>query len=609
MSDAPDAAGSAEGTEIPPEPEPVEDLRLQAPGDDHTQAEWEAAAAGVLRKAGRLDDDDPDDAVWSKLARTTLDGISVPPLGTADLLADLDAHDRPTRVGAWGIRAHHRGDPAAVNDEMLADLAGGATSIWLTVDEQLPADRVGEALHDVHLEMAPVVLQTLAGDPMDAARALVEAIGERTAAPGTNLGVDPLARALAAGDPDAAGDLAGTVTAAARLARDAGTAALVIDASVLHDLGGSDAQELGWSMAVAIAYLRALEEAGIPATDAVDLVEFRYAATDEQFPTIAKLRAARRLWARVLQESDAQGEQRQHAVTSRPMMGKYDPYVNLLRTTVAAFAAGVGGADGITVLPFDSPLGRPDALGRRLARNISHLLIQESHVAAVADPAGGSYVTERLTEDLAQAAWEELGRIESAGGALAALTEVRERVAAVAEERERQVATRRRPLTGLTEFPHLGETLPEREGPGDDVRRYGAAFEALRDEPAKTPVFLATLGSVAAHTARATFATNLLAAGGIEVEAAGPTGGVDDVVAAWREAGQPGTVCLAGTDQAYAEWGADVLASLRDAGASYLLLAGTPGERSGIPGEAVDDSAAMGVDALAFLTRTREALA
>ncbi len=163
-------------------------------------------------------------------------------------------------------------------------------------------------------------------------------------------------------------------------------------------------------MALAAAYLRTLTDAGCSVEDAASLVEFRYAVTDEQFPSIAKLRAARRLWARVQELCDAEPvAQRQHAVTSRPMMSSYDPWVNMLRTTVAAFAGGVGGADAVTVLPFDSPLGRPDTLGRRVARNTSHLLIDESHVAKVADPAGGSYAVEKLTDDLAVAAWDVLG--------------------------------------------------------------------------------------------------------------------------------------------------------------------------------------------------------
>jgi methylmalonyl-CoA mutase len=397
------------------------------------------------------------------------------------------------------------------------------------------------------------------------------------------------------------------LVAVAGLARDAGTLGVVVDATAVHDVGASDAQELGYSLAVGAAYLRALTDAGWSVDDALGTIEFRYAATDEQFPTIAKLRAARRLWHRVAELSGASADvpgQRQHAVTSRPMMSKYDPWVNMLRTTVAAFAAGVGGADAVTVLPFDAALGAPDAFARRIARNTSSLLISESHVAKVADPAGGSYAVERLTADLAAAAWAELGRIEEAGGVLAALDDgsLRARIDEVVARRDDQVAHRTRPLTGLSEFPNLGEELPERTKlpETDAVRRYGAAYEALRDEPAARPVFLATMGTVAAHTARATFASNLFAAGGVAVEVAGPSDGVEAVLAAYD--GQP-VVCLAGTDPAYAEWGAALVAALREAGARHVILAGKP------RGIEVDDSCAVGVDALSFLHRTREALA
>ena len=136
---------------------------------------------------------------------------------------------------------------------------------------------------------------------------------------------------------------------------------VVVDATAVHDQGASDAQELGYALAVGARVLRAARPTpGSPSTRRRGLIEFRFAATDEQFPTIAKLRAARRLLgpgARAQRGAGA-ATQRQHAVTSRPMMSTYDPWVNMLRTTVAAFAAGVGGADAVTVLPFDSPLGR-----------------------------------------------------------------------------------------------------------------------------------------------------------------------------------------------------------------------------------------------------------
>ncbi len=380
----------------------------------------------------------------------------------------------------------------------------------------------------------------------------------------------------------------------ARTALRIGTLGLVADGSAAHDIGASEAQELGWSMAAAVHYLRRMVDDRIDLDDAVGVLEFRYAATDDQLLTIAKLRAARRLWARVLEASGAKPvAQRQHAVTSRPMMSKYDPYVNLLRTTVAAFAAAVGGADAITVLPFDSLAGRSDPFARRIARNTSALLVEESHVAVVTDPAGGSYVVEKLTDDLTLRGWEELQLIEAAGGAYDALENRSffDRVAETAKRRRRDVATRRRPITGLTEFPNLAETLPERPEQTSDfdaVRRWGEDFEDMRDAPPAAPVFLATLGTVAAHTARATFATNLLASGGIAVE----TG---------EHAGQP-VVCVAGTDAAYDESGAETAAALREAGAQRVIVAGQPRDWA-------DDACAVGVDAVAFLTRTREALA
>ena len=601
--------GLAEPAELEPE---QGSLELADPQDRWTTADWEKSAAAVLRKARRLREDDPDSRVWEKLARTTLDDIAVPPLGTAALLDELETSGRPTRSGDWDIRAHLNGpDARSANEAALVDLDGGVTSLWLELGAGLTPAELDATLAGVLLDLAPVVLDAPA-DPLAAAEALVAVLDDRgvTPANGTNLGADPIG-ALVQGvvstssTTEEGSTTESTLVAVAELARKAGTLGVVVDATAVHDLGASDAQELGYSLAVGAAYLRQLTAAGIPLDEAVGLLEFRYAATDEQFATIAKLRAARRLWARVVELSGGTvTAQRQHAVTSRPMMSKYDPWVNMLRTTVAAFAAGVGGADSVTVLPFDSVLGRPDAFGRRIARNTSSLLIAESHVAHVADPAGGAYAVEKLTDDLARAGWAELGRIEEAGGIEAALADGsrRARIDETVARREEEVARRRRPLTGVTEFPNLAEVLPEREPDetADRVRRYGASFEALRDDPAPAPVFLATVGTVAAHTARATFAANLLAAGGVAVDVAGPTANADELVAAYD--GQA-VVCLAGSDPTYAEWGAAAIAALRAAGARRVILAGKPGDLD------VDDSCAMGVDALAFLNRTREHLA
>ncbi|GGF40785.1 methylmalonyl-CoA mutase [Marmoricola endophyticus] len=577
-------------------------------GGEHPTEDWVAAAAGVLRKAGRLGEDDADDQVWARLTRRTLDGIEVSPLGTPELVADLSTHGRPTRHGAWDVRARlvvaDEEQRDAARAAALEDLDGGVTSLWLELPG--PTD-LARLLDGVLLGVAPVVLDAPAWAG-EAARGLLAAAAEGGLHPDTNLGADPVGARLRGAD-----EAEDQLVEIATLAADAGVRAVVVDASAVHDLGASDAQELGYGLALGVAYLRRLTGSGLDLGTALGLLEFRYAATDEQFPTIAKLRAARRVWARVVELCDGRPEdavQRQHVVTSRPMMGKYDPWVNLLRGTVAAFAAGVGGADAITVLPFDAPLGRPDAMSRRIARNTSALLIEESHVAAVTDPAGGSYAVERLTDDLAAAAWAELDAIEAAGGIEAVLDagDYLPRLEETVAERSRQVATRKRPLTGISEFPNLHEELPERDpDPAErPVRRYGADFEAMRDAPPSSPVFLATVGSVAAHTARATYATNLLAAGGVDVVASGATDDVDAVLEAYRSQDSPAVVCLAGADKTYAEWGADLVAALRRAGATWVVVAGRPSVGGTDLG--VDDANAVGGDALAFLTTIREHL-
>ncbi|HCB07655.1 MAG TPA: methylmalonyl-CoA mutase [Nocardioides bacterium] len=528
----------------------TDDQHDRAPG----KVAWEAAAAAVLRKARRLGDDDPDEAVWGKLTRSTLDGIAISPLGTPELIDGLVTSGRPARVGAWDVRAELTlgADAKADNQALLADLEGGVTSLYLR-----GAGDWATVLDGILLDLAPVVLD---GD----ARGFLDHVGDRELHPDTNLGLD-------ARDPDE--ELAAEAEAR-------GIRAYVVDATDVHDLGATEVQELAYALKAGADLLRGA--ADVDRANA--LLEFRFAVTDEQFTSIAKLRAARRTWARVLELSGAQSrDQRQHAVTSRPMLSKYDPWVNMLRTTVAAFAAGVGGADAVTVLPFDTPLGEPDGFGRRIARNTSALLIEESHVAVVTDPAGGAYAVEKLTDDLAVAAWELFGRLDD-GAELEPLIE------ATVAERDRQVATRKRPITGLSEFPNLAEQLPERsaahDAAGSEVRRYGAAYEALRDDPVPAPVLLAPLGTVAQHTARATFATNLLAAGGIGVTADG-SGPV---------------ACVVGTDAAYAEEGAARAAALREAGAEWVIVAGKPHDWA-------DDSCALGVDAIDFLTRTREKLA
>jgi len=586
-------------------------------GLEHTQDEWEQATAAVLRKARKLADDAPDSDVWGKLATTTLDGIAVTPLGTPSLTRELPDGGLPgqapftrgsvatTELEGWDVRAWFA-DPDAdrTAKDVVTDLENGVNSLWLSVGGgAIPVDALATILEPVFLDLAAVVVDAPA-EPLEAARALAAVLDDKgvTAAPGTSFGADPLGAAVRG---HGVSDL-GIVTEVAALAQPRGVRAVTVDATAVHDAGASDVQELAYSLAAGATYLRALVAAGIEVGEAAALIDFRYAATDEQFPTIAKLRAARRLWNRVAELSgvtSAAAGQLQHAVTSRPMMATYDPYVNMLRTTVAAFAAGVGGAASVTVLPFDEPLGLPEAFSRRIARNTSSLLISESHVAAVADPAGGAHAVEKLTDDLARAAWALFGEIEERGGLVEALDFLREGIAETVSARALDIARRKRPITGVSEFPNLHEELPVRRPYGHtiEVHRYAGEYEALRDDPAAKPVFLASMGTVAAYTARGTFAANLLAAGGIDTVVAGPTENVDDVLAAHAEAGKPTTVCLVGNDKAYEAWGTELVSALREAGATYVVVAG----KADI---GADTNAAAGLDALAFLRSIRQEL-
>ncbi len=589
-----------------------------AEGLSSTREAWEKATAAVLRKTRRLAEDTSDTDVWDVLTTRTLDGIAVTPLGTPELTADLPSAGLPgqspfTRGAtaarenrAWDVRGWFT-DPDAERTaaDVVTDLENGVNSLWLTVgDDGVPTASLATVLEPVFVDLAPVVVQD-PHDPLAAAQALAAVLDDKAvqAHGGTNLGADPIGNALRGrGQTDPA-----VAVEVARLAAPLGVRAIVVDGTAVHDAGASDVQELAYLLAAGAAYLRLLVDAGFSVDEAAGLLEFRIAATDEQLPTIAKLRAARRTWARVAELSGVAEEARgqlQHAVTSRPMMTTFDPYVNMLRTTVAAFAAGVGGAASVTVLPFDEPLGLPEAFSRRIARNTSSLLISESHVATVTDPAGGSHVVEQLTDDLARAAWAAFGALEEAGGVLDALDDIRAGIERTVSERSLEIATRQRPLTGVSEFPNLEEELPERRpyASAPVVHRYAHEYEQMRHDRAETPVFLATMGPIAAHTARATFAANLFAAGGVDTVVAGATAGVDEVLAAYD--GSP-VVCLAGPDTAYAEWGADLVPALREAGARHVIVAGKEKVATEI---GADDSAAMGLDALAFLRRTREEL-
>lgn len=638
------------GLSAPPaSPDPADRLSLAAEFPVATKQQWREQVRGVLVRAGRAGAESAD-APEALIAATSYDGIPIAPLYTADDQAPpagfpgLPPFVRGGRpegqvAAGWDVRARYaEPTPDRVNAAVLADLENGVSSLWLVVGPAgLPADALDAALAGVMLDLAPVTMETSgsATDVRAAAEALLSLHAQRgipASEVGGNLGIDPIGLAARSGGEPALELLA---TAAEYAGRYPKLRTIVVDALPYHDAGGSDAEELACALATAVTYLRGLTEAGphgagrdgvgLDIDAAAGQIEFRHAVTGDQFAGIAKLRAARRLWARVTEvcgAGQAARAARIHAVTSAPMMTRRDPWVNMLRTTVACFAAGVGGADAVTVAPFDAAIGLPSPFSRRIARNTQSILVDESRLAGVIDPAGGSWYVESRTDALAREAWRIFTDIERAGGIVAELASGRiaDRLARTWATRSANIASRQDAITGISEFPNLAEqtldrpAAPEPAGGGLPRVRYAQAFEALRDssdtELAHTgrrpAVFLATLGSIAAHTARASFATNLFAAGGIETPTAGATSEVDQVVAAFTASGLS-VACVCGADRAYAEQAAPLVAALKAAGATRVLLAGPRTPEYAQAG--VDQFIYLGCPALDVLTETVATLA
>ena len=614
-----------------------EPLALAAEFPAATREEWRELVAAVLRKAGgraaQAFAADPDADPEAALTTRLYDGIDVKPLYTAADALSV-AHDglpghppfvrAATKDGAtaagWDVRQLHADpDPRRTNAAAHADLANGATSLWLRLGEDgLPVGDLAAALDGVYLDLAPIALD--AGPHTAAATSALLALADergvaRAELSGT-LGADPIgSRARSGADAGVAvlGRLAEQVSASPRLR------VATVDGTAYADAGSSDADEVGISACVGVSYLRALTDAGLPVRDALAAIEFRYAVGADQFSSIAKLRAARRVWDRIAELSDAGADrpgQAQHAVTSAAMLTRRDPWVNMLRTTIACFAAAVGGAHAITVLPFDSAIGLPDDFGRRIARNTQSILHDESSLARVVDAAGGSWYVEALTDQLAERAWQTFVLLERAGGALRALDDgaVEALVGTTRELRRADIARRRAPITGVSEFAFLDERAvirpPAPPAPAGllPTFRYAGEFEELRDRsdaaPRRPVVFLAALGAPGVHAARVAFASNLFQAGGIEV--ATGSGTADDMVAEFAGARTP-VVCLCSSDEMYGDMASWVSKALREAGATQVWLAGRPpkdGEISGIDGYLY-----AGCDALDVLRRTMSALA
>lgn len=592
-------------------------------------------------------------APWERLVGKSADGIALKPLYRE---TDIATRDNPSgQPGAapfvrgasarrdahlpWRIRqiVAHR-DPFQANAEILSDLDGGVTDIELAIDpEGMRGVRVRDdadwarTLDGVLLDLAPISLDagphTLA-TAGDFVRYLAERNLFNVAAA---FNADPIG-AFAATGAMGREDIARAAELAALINDDFPNAnALRVDARPAHEAGGSEGQELGFALASGIAYLRALADAGVSVNDASRHLLFTLSVGPDALVEAAKLRALRLCWARVMEAAGAAEAKRGakiHAVTSRRMMTRYDPWTNILRTTSACFAAAIGGAQAISVRPFTDALGGPTPFARRIARNTQLVLMEESHAGHVIDPAGGAWFVEKLTRELAEAGWAFMQKIEIEGGIAEALKRgwLQEEIAAIREAHQRDYALRKQTITGVSDFPLLGADLPAFEpmpeaAPArtDEIVctplpaiRWAAPLEALRakaEAARPAPVFFATLGKLSEFSARANFARNLFAVGGVhsyEPEAVYES--IAEMCASMAVA-QTGVAVIVGTDAAYAAQAAEAAASLKAAGAEWVILAGRPGaHEEAWRAAGVDQFIFAGRDVLESIERLHAAL-
>lgn len=575
---------------------------------------------------------------FDRLKTTTLDGIVIEPIYTGS--------DAPVALGArvagrpWAVMARIDipGNKIA-NAQILEDLEGGASGLDLVGAESPNALGFGLAiscdgcvanlLAGVHIDLIPIRVD--GGRRTAEIAGLIAAFAEKQGK-SVDLALiqDPVGEIAATGR--LAAKLEDAIAAAAATAKSFAGTVLEADGRVWHAAGASEAQELAGLLATAVTYLRALEAAGLDPAEAAERIGFTTVADQNQFRTIAKLRALTLLWARIREACGlAAKAPRIHAETARRMLARRDPQTNMLRSTIATFAAGVAGAASVTVLPYTASLGLPDALARRIARNTQSILIEESNLHRVADPAAGSGLVETETKQLAELAWAMFQGLEAEGGIVAALRSgsFRDKIAATAKKRAEAIAKRREPVTGVSEFPNVAEgaaavmTIDPPKARSAEVveeiarfepRPLGEAYEHLRDRAdaaaSRPTIFLANLGRIADFTARATWSKNFFEAGGIRAVTNDGFASLDDLLAAFAASGAEAAV-ICSSDAVYAEQAIAAATALKAKGPKLLALAGKPAEaefKAALEAAGVDTFIHLGVDVVATLSSALDKL-
>ncbi len=449
------------------------------PDENLAQARWLKLVEKTLKGA------DFDET----LTRATPDGIAIRPLYTAEDAVTVARDLRPRDVDRpWDLRtrvAHP--DPRHAAGEILKDLENGAASVLLALD---PAgvngvavgsrDDLARVLDGVLLDLAPVALDAgfLGPKAADWLGALAKA------APNAPLAfhMDPLTAWMQAGvcPGPIESHVFSAATVGARLAQTYATASLFLATGrAVHEAGGSNAEELAVMAASAVAYAKALVRSGLSMDEAWSRIVLGVSLDGEYFTGVAKVRAVRALWGQLTKACGVEAPARIEARSSGRMLAKADAWTNLLRLTAAGFAGAVGGADTVVLGNFTDAVGLPTAFARRQARNTQLVLMEESHLGRVADPAGGAWYLDTLTDQLARAAWGGFQAIEADGGIVKALESglIADIVAETREGQEASFADKSRKILGVTVFPNADDKTPEVETPDP------AAFAVAGPDP------------------------------------------------------------------------------------------------------------------------------
>jgi methylmalonyl-CoA mutase len=590
----------------------------------YTGADWRKAAEAALKSVS-----------LETLVSETADGVRIDPVYRP---AEGPRAIRPG--GPWRVIARlDHPDAGEANAQARDDLANGADGLQVVFSGALGAYGFGlrrfdsaalhKALDGVRFDVGANFELDLGPNGPDQALhfgALIERSGAKPEDCQAAFGLDPFA-VLARGPLPA--DWSAQAKPYVRTAlglRSKGFPGplLVADARAVHAAGGTPAQELAFALAAAVSLLRLLEGTGAPPREARALVTFRLAADADELATISKFRALRIAWSHVEEACGLEPRPAQvQAESAWRMMTARDPYVNVMRGAAAAFSAGLGGADSVSVLPHTLAAGLPDSLARRLARNVQLILLRESNLGFVADPAAGSGTFEALTRALCEKAWGIFQEIERQGGLPAALANgaFQRQVAISAAALAKSVAQLKSPITGVSAHADLAERpveiaggAPEREtlAPAEGALaplRLAEPFERLRDlsdallegNGVRPKVYLAALGPEFKHRRRVQFTREWLEAGGFEAAYDGETATAEEAIERLGASGAP-LVCLCGTDEAHARQAEAFAKAFKASGVKGVALAGRPSEHERAWRAAgVDDFIFAGQDAVATL--------